>query len=800
MQSIMRTFYALFLLLALVNSFATAGLAPGRLLGKFDFTVAPRQDGQEPIPLRAVNRLERGTGSGTNLALSIRKSREDAKISLVLVPSPGENDGKMIVLEPRKAGSSHEWVVPCRIAVAAVVFGPTGLDHKKIDHLLERNHDLVPLLAEYAEQTGRSKGLLDLLSNWEQNPTPGEDLNAVLSGFATRNGLPVPKLDSRAPTDQQAVLMLRTLVPTLSGYDPLTAERSTAIQQSTGLVASVAGLFFGTPVGLVAGGAALFQNFRTILYPGCEFRTALSQGSAGNTLALYAKPQPSRSRTRLAYLWATRIPDQISPKVSLATPTVYLPAGLKSSVKVTATGADLRTLSRTRSWKLVSDSAGISQLVDVQPAATLDTLTLNLADTALAPGSYSLQGQWDWDIFAVQGTLEILPLSDLSSTVITDESRDRLVEQTGTVTIELHGTDFQFVEKLGLEKPGGKTQEVSFRLPKGSRAGIQTSLQADIDTNSLSAGTYRLCLHQSGDQLSKLALVVHPPHPRLRDLPIRLNLGESSQVVRLEGSGLDRIEAAESASGNWAWLPPGPDSTVRNAVVSDLATVHAGDLLDLSLKVQGIARQLVLRDAVRIAGPRPRIAAVGRSLIEPGTVMLEAGEIPEGSVTSFSIRVENADGPVAVELRCGEEGKILTLVAGQQTGQVRLETAGANLFLSLDPAGLGSWRLSPRCKGPDRERRGFRFVCSRQGHRTAQDRSVHFDGSIGARRILRWIAHRREPAVDRKSGLEFRGRISGRGHSCTSGRGLPQANLADRPPLAGSRTARGGVRMAARRI
>jgi hypothetical protein len=123
--------------------------------------------------------------------------------------------------------------------------------------------------------------------------------------------------------------------------------------------------------------------------------------------------------------------------------------------------------------------------------------------------------------------------------------------------------------------------------------------------------------------------------------------------------------------------------------VTALDEVSPGDSLELSLKIREISQPVILAEAVRIAGPRPRIAMVERSLVDPGTVTLEEGEIPEGSVTSFVIRVEHADGPLAVDLRCGEEGQTLTLATGQQTAQARLENAGANLFLYLDPAGLG---------------------------------------------------------------------------------------------------------------
>ena len=82
----------------------------------------------------------------------------------------------------------------------------------------------------------------------------------------------------KASSDQQAVLLLKALIPASNTYDPL-AARSAQVQQSGGLAASVAGMFFGNAVGLAAGGAALFQNLKTALFPNTEFRSAFAQAA-----------------------------------------------------------------------------------------------------------------------------------------------------------------------------------------------------------------------------------------------------------------------------------------------------------------------------------------------------------------------------------------------------------------------------------------------------------------------------------------------------------------------------------------
>ena len=68
------------------------------------------------------------------------------------------------------------------------------------------------------------------------------------------------------------------------------------MQQSGGLAASVAGLFFGNPVALAAGGAALFSNLKTLIFPNTEFRSAFAQTAEKGNLALCTKNQGAKSQ------------------------------------------------------------------------------------------------------------------------------------------------------------------------------------------------------------------------------------------------------------------------------------------------------------------------------------------------------------------------------------------------------------------------------------------------------------------------------------------------------------------------
>ena len=63
----------------------------------------------------------------------------------------------------------------------------------------------------------------------------------------------------------------------------LAPEAKARWQQSATLASSVAGLFFGSNVGLAGGGAALFLNMRSMLFPKTELRSALLREAAATS-------------------------------------------------------------------------------------------------------------------------------------------------------------------------------------------------------------------------------------------------------------------------------------------------------------------------------------------------------------------------------------------------------------------------------------------------------------------------------------------------------------------------------------
>lgn len=676
------------------------GCAGGVPVSSFRLLVEPPKGGPA-IPVTSVNVIRPGDKLKYEPVRLPTAIKHKARIALILVPASAEPSKDLKVLEAKPAKDAAEWDVPVRASVLGVVFGPQGLDVKKVSSLVSKNPELIPQLTAYAEQTGTVEALVQTLSEFEHSPAGTRDLNAALQGFSTQYSIALPKLDTNAPSQEQAALLLRAIMPSLSSYDPLTSGNTAVVQQSIGLAASVAALFFGTPVGLAAGGAALFQNMRTLMSPDTDFRSAFVQQSESSSVSLCSKAQQARARTRTAFLWMLRVPDVPPPKVSIEQ-VANLPIGWKSTVKIAcANPTQLKLLPRAREWQLVSDAHSASIPVKVGVESSPNTLSLDLSQAKLPAGEYHLAAKWDWEPFEVAGTAYLHSFSDFAGAKLTKESQDRLVQGSGPVDINLTGADFEFVDKLGLVDAGKSDgddalSELSFVLPQGRHAGEQNSIETKLDTSELRSGRYLLRFTQVNGTTHDVPVTVHPPNPRLEHLPLRVNLGESQQAVQLQGSGLERIEAITSSSALWnlaPLLPGARELTERRAVVKLLPDAKKGDQLGIVMTVAGIQRPLQVSGVIQVAGPRPKIVSVNASFPEQADVSLHQGEIPAGSTVSFAIRADNVDSHPIVSLDCsdGDDSRqTLSLRPGDRNQMASLDFVGENaLFLSLDPGAIG---------------------------------------------------------------------------------------------------------------
>jgi len=319
----------------------------------------------------------------------------------------------------------------------------------------------------------------------------------------------------------------------------------------------------------------------------------------------------------------------------------------------------------------------------------------------------------------VQGAVSLRPFADFSQAKVDADSEDRLVEGSGPVRIQLTGADFEFVNKViilpsGNVAPGfsparaalkggatppeteGLPKELSIALPKGNGSGEQTTMEVEIDTSGLRAGSYWLKLTQTNGSTHDLGIVIHLPNPTLSNLPLRANLGEPQQAVTLEGTGLERIEGLSSEGATWVLASAPADARnlrERKATLKLMAQVKKGERLDLSMKVSGLHSPLKAPDALQVVGPRPKIMRASESASQAMDVALRQGEITAGTAVSFALETENAGDHPTVALTCtnaGDAKRPLALHPGERNGSAQLDFAGEGvLYLSLDPGSVG---------------------------------------------------------------------------------------------------------------
>jgi hypothetical protein len=693
---------SLVLLLSLAPVFAAVPRActGSASLGSFRLTVTPASKGA-PLAVKSVDAIPAGSHLVWDPVHLPPQNSGSAEISAALLPAP---KGDLIFVEPRKAGKREEWVIPKSPGVIALIYGPQGLSAGSVKKLVTRNEDLLTELATYAEQTSEVEALVQELADSEDSGVPAD---AVLKGFASRYGVAVPKLNPAATTNQQAGVLLSALMPTANTYDPL-GSAAAQTQQSAGLAASVAGMFFGANVGLAAGGIALFADLKTMVFPNSEFRSAFSQSSDSDALTLCTKSAAAKARTHLVYLWAYRVPNDKPPAVSLAAD--HVPAGSKSTIKVTGPESAVKELSRARDWRLIPVKPGAPVTVSVTVPAAPDTLELDLSKVKIAPGDYRLQATWDWSPLDLAGILHVHPYGDFSHLEIAPESRDKLVVGSGIVPVKLTGADFEFVEKAALEANPSRTKppqttavagkitppprDLTFTLPLGKRAGEQSSIEVDVD--AATPGAYLLALTQSDGVKHEAPVVILPPNPEIANLPIRVNLEEASQPLHLEGSGLDRIESVATPAGDIVGAAKKQEvGTDWSGVVRMTPGLHSGARFALTLRVAGLSSPLTLENAIEVVGPRPRILSVRSSL--PGNLGIEIhdGELPAGAVVGLALRVDHlygASGQPVLSISCAGAGphSPLKLLPNGQAGGASLTQAGPeSLYLSLDPGKVG---------------------------------------------------------------------------------------------------------------
>jgi hypothetical protein len=491
-------------------------------------------------------------------------------------------------------------------------------------------------------------------------------VNAAVVSFA--NQYPGTKLDHTLPADQQMLALVHGVNPALSAYDPLAQNPTQRAAQSAGLAAAVAGLFFGTNVGLAASSGALLLNMHGLFFPNTEFRSSFGEPVPEHKTetALCGNKTSSATRTQLAFLWAVRVPDAIAPEITL-NKIESVPINGKATLGVTVKARDESLAARVQDWKLTSEDGKLSVPATVKFNAAAKTLELDPDDPKLTPGEWKLTGQWDWSPLTVTGKIQLRPFSKFEKAHLTPMSHDRLTQSSGKCLVDLEGDDFEFVDKLSFRNADDKFAQpatLPFHL-KGN------TLETQLDPKSLGPGQYRFLIAQSDGKEHEVPFKVLPAPPEITNLPLTVNTGDEAEEFTLKGTGLDRIEGL-SADRATVTLGIGGKVTIKLE-----PSVRQGERIALQMKVKDFQQPVGIPGALLAAGPRPEISGVRPSLGPEAGVALRSGELPAGAFVSFALDFKNVTVVSGIRLSCGDQaGTVVKLAPGSS-------------FLSFNTAAVG---------------------------------------------------------------------------------------------------------------
>jgi hypothetical protein len=658
------------------------GCPAGAPVADVDLRVQSSRGTGEPLPLRTINRLDEGD-IVTYSPIVTKITKEQGSVALVLVPAVRHSEeDPLVVLEPKAADKPQQWTIPSKTSIVSFVYGPGGLSRSKVKHFLLKDDELVAQIADYAEKTSETEALLQALSHAE---TSGANVDAAVQGFASKWGAGV-KLDPHAAMDQQASVLFANLNSSIGSYDPIATQTSQRVAGVASLATSVATLFLGSPVGLIAGGAVMAIQMKQIAFPKAEFRSSFVQPLPGEGMALCGNRGPGPPHTQVAFLWATRISNSHAPVVRLGDAST-LAVGQISPIPVDANETDWKLIDRARKWALVTADGETSFPVTVTKALAGKRLDVDLSHTQVPEGEYGLTAYWDWDRFSLHGEVGVRPLGDFKDARLRPESQDQLIARAGKVPITVEGSDFEFVNKVELEKVDDRFNTavpVPFVLPRGIRQGLQPRMDVQVNTIDLDPGNYRLLIAQVDGKAQPVDVKVLPLPPRIDGLPLLVNVGDPNKSLVLRGEHLDSVTKLEAAKASID-LGPGTSSE-RKLTLHMQADLQAGTREDLKVYVKDMAQPLVLRDAIQVVGPRPRILESKVSTPEGMEVSLHPGELPSGYFLSTMLKVKNVEPGSSVRLGCtaGTSTEVGVRIGEQLSGASLQQLAPDQLFLSFD--------------------------------------------------------------------------------------------------------------------
>jgi hypothetical protein len=315
-----------------------------------------------------------------------------------------------------------------------------------------------------------------------------------------------------------------------------------------------------------------------VQFPRSQFRSALPESLPNAGLGLCGRRDAAPPHTKVAYLWATRVPNVGPPRISIEQVN-SLPATLKSALPVGVLDMDWKVVGRARNWTLPANGG---QPIPIQARKLSESkmLELDLGHT-VKPGKYTLAANWDWDRFQAKGQIEVKALGDFASARLGSSAQDLLVAKTGKTPVTLEGGDFEFVTKVEIEKMNDSSHH-PFQCPLCCRADLRQGPQERMDpvnTVDLDAGDYRLLLTQVDGKPHAVPVKILSAPPSIENFQVALNQGASSAEFRLKGQRLDLLKRIEVAKGTAELGPASPRQTERKLILRMAADIDAGTSL-----------------------------------------------------------------------------------------------------------------------------------------------------------------------------------------------------------------------------
>lgn len=655
----------------------------GGPLGAVDLTV---EGGDQPLPFRTINHLSEGDVV-RYAPVQRGKEKRPGEVALVLVPekrAAGEED--IVVTDPKPADKPQQWKMPRTISLVGLVYGPAGLSRKKVAKFLSQDEVLVAQLADYADKTSQAEQLVTMLSNSESSR---ESINSALNGFASQYGFAV-QIDRNAPVAAQAQTVFAAMNPQLANYNPLASSTAERAGQTASMATMAASLFFGSPVGLAAGGTAMLLDLRSIAFPDTQFRASFGLPLGKTGVNLCGQQGPAPPHARIAYIWASRIPNIATPAVGIGDAN-YIPAGRKTPIPVNVPEPGWKYLDRARAWALAGPQKKTP--VSIVKLGNQKALEVDLTKAAVAPGDYKLSGFWDWTPLEATGTIHVLALSDFKSAHLDTASQDRLLAKSGKAPFTVAGSDFEFTTKVEMKRLNDEfavARDVRFLLPKGLRKGPQDHMDVEIDTQDLDPGPYALLITQQDGNSHPVNFKVLPNPPQLSNLPIIVNQGGATQHFVLKGHRLELLARLDAPGAVLALGPPGSNQAERNLTVQLTAPPKPGTMLPVKAYLQDRTEPLEFPNALEVTGPRPVIASSRLSLPNNMAIAVHSDEFPAGYTLNAMLDVKNIKRKSVLQLMCADGvGEHASLHIGEQNAHQNLQQLSPDqLFLAFDTSRL----------------------------------------------------------------------------------------------------------------